>query len=112
MKIIFSATGESWDDKLDPRFGRSQGFFLFDEESGKTGWISNEQNANAAHGAGIQAAETVVKTGSNVLITGHVGPKAFNTLKNTKIKIYLSEEKPLKDIYEEFKKGNLQEQTA
>ena len=33
MKIVFTSTGTSWDDKIDPRFGRAEYLLIFDEES-------------------------------------------------------------------------------
>ena len=40
-----------------------------------------------AQGAGIQAAETVCRSGANVVLTGSVGPKAFRALSAAGIQI-------------------------
>ena len=110
MKIVFSTQGKDWDAKIDPRFGRAAGFLLFDKETGSLHWHSNEQNINAPHGAGIQAGQNVAKLGADVVITGHVGPKAFSTLNNAKIKIFTTEANiTIKEAYERFKQGKLSE---
>jgi predicted Fe-Mo cluster-binding NifX family protein len=110
MKIIFSAQRNSWDSMLDKRFGRSTGFMLYDEHSGVLSWYSNEDNMNAAHGAGTKAAQMVINSGAGVLITGNVGPKAFEILKKTDIEIYNAEAAPLRSIYHAYKQGKLNKQ--
>jgi len=40
-----------------------------------------------AQGAGIQAAETVCRSGANVVLTGSVGPKAFRALSAAGIQV-------------------------
>lgn len=110
MKIVFTAHGKTWESKMDTRFGRAEGFLLFDDKSNELTWYENSQNINAAHGAGIQAAGHVVKNGAEVLITGHVGPKAFDVLSSSKIKIFTGAENlTVKEAYEKFKKGELTE---
>jgi len=42
--------------------------------------VDNASALSAAHGAGIQSAETVCKLGADIAISGHVGPKAFTVL--------------------------------
>jgi|SRR6056297_1735436 len=91
MKILFSAKGKEWDSQLDPRFGRAQGFLLYDTDQDQLNWHSNEENMNAGHGAGIQAAQNAANLKAEVLITGHVGPKADSTLKSSGIKIFTAE---------------------
>jgi len=38
MKITVSAKGTSVDSEVDPRFGRTIGFVLFDTETGNSTW--------------------------------------------------------------------------
>jgi len=110
MKILFTSNGKTWSDKLDERFGRAAGFVLFDQEKDTLSWHSNEENVNAAHGAGTQAAQFAINSGASVLITGHVGPKAFDVLNLSDISIFLSSEASLKEVYEAYKEGKLKQQ--
>ena len=55
MKIALTAHGEDRQDAIDSRFGRADYFVLFDQEEGTWSALSNLQNLEAAHGAGIQA---------------------------------------------------------
>lgn len=110
MKIIISATAKDWNALLDEKFGRAKGFIFYDEDTKDFIWHSNEENINAAHGAGIQTAQFVINTGASVIITGHVGPKAFDVLNRTNIKIYNSGVDVIKKIYENYKNGKLKQQ--
>ena len=89
MKITISSQGTTLDSAVDPRFGRAAQFIIYDTETAQYEVISNSQGLNAAQGAGIKAAEAISRRGAQVLITGHCGPKAFETLAAAGIKIYL-----------------------
>jgi predicted Fe-Mo cluster-binding NifX family protein len=88
MKIAFTSHGNDRHATVDCRFGRADYFILYDEESKTWDSVPNTQNVEAAHGAGIQAGQTLAKTGAKVLITGHVGPKAFKVLQAEQIAMY------------------------
>lgn len=88
MKIAITAHGEDRHAAVDSRFGRADYFVLYDEESDIWTALPNTQNLEAAHGAGIQAGQALTKTGARVLITGHVGPKAFKVLQAEQIAMY------------------------
>jgi predicted Fe-Mo cluster-binding NifX family protein len=88
MKIAITAHGQDREAKVDSRFGRADYFVLYDQENDTWDSMPNTQNLEAAHGAGIQAGQNLVKTGADVLLTGHVGPKAFKVLDTGKVKIY------------------------
>ena len=72
MKIAFTTQGDSLSAPLDPSFGRTRNFLIVDLQSETCEVISNHQNRDAAQGAGIQAAQTIVKAGAGGLITGQV----------------------------------------
>ena len=108
MKICVSASSDSLDANVDPRFGRCPYFVVVDSETMKFSAILND-STNAAHGAGIQAAQTVANMGAKVVITGNVGPNAFNVLSATGIKIVTGASGSVRDAVEKYKSGQLQE---
>jgi len=111
MKIVITAKDEGLDSQLDPRFGRAQCFIVMDTETGEHQSVSNDQNVQAAQGAGIQAGRNVVDTGAEAVITGNVGPKAFQTLQAAGIKIYLCSDGSLtvQEALDRYNKGELAE---
>ncbi|MBP2625871.1 MAG: Dinitrogenase iron-molybdenum cofactor biosynthesis protein [Firmicutes bacterium] len=88
MKIAITSHGEDRHSEVDSRFGRADYFILYDQETDTWDSLPNTQNLEAAHGAGIQAGQSLAKTGAKILITGHVGPKAFKVLDAEKITMY------------------------
>lgn len=91
MKIAIPVVNDSGlDSKIESRFGRANGFLIHDTESGENLFIDNQQNLNAAQGAGIQAAQNVVKAGADILLAPNCGPKAFATLKAANLTICLT----------------------
>lgn len=92
---------------LDQRFGRAAGFLVYDDVAGSLDYVSNEQNLNAAQGAGIQAATTIAKLGVDCVITGHCGPKAFQVLSAAGVKVYNCSAATVAEAYELLKSGSL-----
>ncbi len=80
-KVAVTSEGPTLQDKVDPRFGRAGGFVVVDVETMETEYIDNGGSQAMAHGAGIQAAQRVADAGAKVVLTGFVGPKAFQALK-------------------------------
>lgn len=109
MKIAISAEGQGLESRVDQRFGRCRWFTLIDTETGNYQAVANEQNLNAAQGAGIQSAEIVSRNGAEAVVTGHCGPKAFRTLTVAGIKIFTGAEGTVADALEKFKTGALTE---
>lgn len=107
MKIAISSAGPTLDDALDLRFGRAAMFIIFDLDHDAFTVVDNEQNLNAAQGAGIQAAQHVVNSGCQALITGHTGPKAFKVLEAAKIPVYLAEGSSVRESIDAFRNGSL-----
>ena len=60
-----------------------------DSETGE--WTAHENPAlSASGGAGVQAAQFVVKLGAQAVISGAYGPNAFDTLSPAGIEMYLA----------------------
>jgi predicted Fe-Mo cluster-binding NifX family protein len=108
MKLCVTAVSDNLDAQVDQRFGRCHYFLIVDSETLNLEAIPNE-SSYAAHGAGIQAAQTVVNSGVDVIITGNVGPNAFRVLSATGIKVVTGASGRVRDAVDEYKKGKLQE---
>jgi predicted Fe-Mo cluster-binding NifX family protein len=63
-------------------------------------------------GAGIQAAQTLTKKGVDVLITGNVGPNAFQVLKSAGVKMVVGVNGTVREVVEKYKRGELKETGA
>jgi len=107
MKLAVSAKGERLDSQLDERFGRAPFFIVYDLEEGSFRCIDNKQNYNSPQGAGIQSAQNVVNAGASVVVTGNVGPKAFQVLKAAGVKVYLAEGVTVQEAIDRYKSGQL-----
>lgn len=86
-KIAITSEGPTLEDLVDPRFGRAGGFLVVDLENMHTHYVDNGSSQILAQGAGIQAAENLVRAGAQVLLTGFVGPKAAAALEATGVQV-------------------------
>jgi predicted Fe-Mo cluster-binding NifX family protein len=107
MKIAVTSTEKSPDSLLDRRFGRCALFTIYDSETEVVSYIDNEQNLNAAQGAGIQAAQNVSNNGINAVITGHCGPKAFKLLNAAGIAVFPTDVKSVQEAINLYHNGGL-----
>ena len=85
--IAVSSEGPDLDARVDPRFGRAVGFILVDPQTMPFEYVDNGASQVMAQGAGIQAAEIVSRAGANIVLTGFVGPKAFQALTAARIDV-------------------------
>ena len=87
MKIAVSSLGKTLEGSLDKRFGRAAYFLVVDTDTMMFSVIDNAAQANAG-GAGIAAAQLVIDSGVEAIITGQVGPNALEVINNTDIILY------------------------
>ena len=111
MKICVSAAANSLDAPMDPRFGRCPYFVIVDSETMQFEAVPN-MASGAMGGAGIQAAQTIAGRGVKVLITGNVGPNAFQALSAAGIKIVTGAFGTVREVVEKYKRGELKETGA
>jgi len=107
-KIAVTCEEASLDSQVDPRFGRAAGFLIIDPDTMEFEYIDNGATQGMAQGAGIQAAENVARSGAKILLTGNVGPKAFQGLEAAGIKIGQNlESGTVRQAIEKFKAGDV-----
>ena len=108
MKIAISSTNKNIESNVSDIFGRCPYFIIAEIKDGKiekTEVIKNESIDQAA-GAGISTAQLMAEKDINAVITGDVGPRALDVLKQFNIEIY-SGEGVVKDVLQEFVAGKL-----
>jgi predicted Fe-Mo cluster-binding NifX family protein len=108
VKVAITSEGDNLESSVDPRFGRCAYFIIIDSETEKIEAISNPA-ADAMGGAGPQAAQTISDKGAVAVITGNVGPNAFQTLKAANIRIYQGASGTVKETLAKYKSGELEE---
>ena len=109
MKIAFTTKGTNWDSAMDPRFGRTEYFLIYDEEKDELTHFDNRDSANDAHGAGPKTAQKLFGLHPELLITGNgPGGNAAAVLEKSGIKIIVGAgELTVKEAYNAYKKGEL-----
>jgi len=87
MKIAVSSTGKNLTDSVSDVFGRSPYFIIAEIENGeiKKTEIMENKNADQAGGAGISAAQLMAEKNVNAVITGNVGPRALDVLRQIRL---------------------------
>ena len=111
MKISVTATANSLDAQIDPRFGRCSYLVIVDSETIQFEGIPN-MAAGVTGGAGIQAAQTIANKGVKLLITGNVGPNAFGALSAAGIEIVTGAFGTVREAVEKFNRGEFQKTSA
>lgn len=107
MRIAVSAQGNTLDALASPVFGRCLAFVFVDTETLDFEAVPNPA-MNQGGGAGIQAAQFVVEHGAQAVLTGNLGPNAFDVLKAAGIAGYLVPEGTVRQAVEAFKAGRVQ----
>ncbi len=88
MKVGISATGRNLDAQVDARFGRCPWFLVVDSDSLEFTTLEN-RHAEEAVGAGVAAAKDLIDERVEAVISGQVGPKAYEILKAVDIDIFV-----------------------
>ena len=108
MKIGITAASKGLDAPVDSRFGRCRYFIILHSETTELETVENA-SVGASSGAGIQAAQTLVNKGVNVVITGNIGPNAFQVLSSAGVKVVTGAEGGVRDVVEKYEKDELKE---
>jgi predicted Fe-Mo cluster-binding NifX family protein len=106
MKICISSQGNTLDSQVDPRFGRCQYFIIADTGNLEFEVVRNP-NIDAMGGAGIQSGQLMANKNVKAVLTGKVGPNAFQTLEAAGIEVITGISGIVKEAIEKYKKGGL-----
>jgi len=107
LKVAVTSAGPGLSSALDSRFGRAAYLLLVDLPERTVSAIENRAGLNAAQGAGIQAAQSVIDAGASKLITGHCGPKAYRVLQAAGIEVLLADGGSVDEVVDRFEAGSL-----
>jgi predicted Fe-Mo cluster-binding NifX family protein len=86
MKIAITSTGNSFDSKIDSRFGRCSYFVVYDTDSKSTEFIPN-QNKENVEGAGPASVQLVSSKGVKKVVSGEFGAKVKSIFDSLQIQL-------------------------
>ena len=98
MKICITSNGLELTSYVDTRFGRCQNFIVIDSETKKFEVIPNP-GKDMQSGAGMVAAQIIIDSDIDVVISGNLGPGAIQVLKAAKIEMIITESDIVYDAF-------------
>lgn len=111
MKIAFTTKGTTWDAAMDPRFGRTDFFLIYDVDGDDLIEFDNRAIAAEAHGAGPQTAQKLFEFQPDILITGNgPGGNAARVLEQSAVKVFIGAgDMTVREAYQAYQTGQLTE---
>ena len=119
ITVAISSEGPTLEDMVDSRYGRAGGFLLAsfaDNDLNRDPEIAYLDNGDAqimAQGAGIATTEHLCNAGVTVVLSGYVGPKAFEALEAAGIDVYQDmDNMTVGQALDKFRKGECTKASA
>jgi predicted Fe-Mo cluster-binding NifX family protein len=111
IKIVVATTKGGLDDKVCATFGRAPTFTVVDIEGSEVvhSTVKPNEYAEAAGGAGIQAAQWVIQLNAQAVIAGRYGPNASDVFSRSQVKMVECGEIGVRDSVQQYLKGELHE---
>ena len=106
MKIAISINAPAPDASFEPRFGRAAAFAIVDTNAGEQKAVANPA-AQFGGGAGIRAAEFLIRHDVEAVISGAFGPKAYDVLHTSRVRLYQAQSGTVDDLVARLLKGDL-----
>ncbi len=106
MKVVVSAMDSNLEAAVSPVFGRCPYYIFVDTATMQYEAVPNPA-MSASGGAGIQAAQFVVERSAQAVLTGNVGPNAFNVLQAAGVPAYTVTAGTVREAVEAYKADQL-----
>jgi predicted Fe-Mo cluster-binding NifX family protein len=106
MRVVVSSEGADLESRCSEAFGRCPMFLFVETDTMELEAVPNP-SVEAPSGAGIRAAELVTGADVGAVITGRVGPKAMNVLREAGVPVYVATSGSVGQVVEDFKAGRL-----
>ena len=106
MNICLTAIANTLNSQIDSRFGRCNYFIILDPEKTNFKPIKNELTEDSEK-AGVLAVQVLVDNKVKHVITGNVGPRAMQALKNAGIEVSIERHITIKAAIENFRSGKI-----
>ncbi len=106
MRVVVTSNGADLNAPVSPIFGRCPTYIFVDTETMAFEAVPNPA-MSAPGGAGIQAAQFVIEQGAQAVLTGNVGPNAFDVFQAANVPIYLVGGGTVGETVEAYKAGRL-----
>jgi len=110
MKVCVTSVGPDPSSQVDPRFGRAAYFLIVDTETNRVHCL--DQITATSQGAGVLVAQRVIDAGAATVVTGLIGPRAFDVLAAAGIEIYLAPSATVDGAVRDLTEGKLERVSA
>lgn len=107
LKIAIPVNEKKMNGGVCVSFGRAPYFLLHDTKSKENTFLENTAAASQG-GAGIKAAQFVVDSKADILLTPRCGENAAEVLNGANVKLYKTMNESIEDNIEGFNNGELE----
>jgi predicted Fe-Mo cluster-binding NifX family protein len=107
MKMAISSFGPDLNSQVDPRFGRAVYLLIIESDTMEYEAWENPNVAKAG-ASGIQTVQMVSDKGVQVVLTGNVGPNAFDALSEVGVEVITGVRGTVGSAVERYLQGQLQ----
>lgn len=106
MKVVVTSSDTDLDAPISLLFARCPVYLLVDTDTMHFEAFENPENSSL-RGAGFHAPEFIVERGAQAVVTGNVGPHAFQGLHALGVPVYLFGGGTVRKAIEAYKAGRL-----
>jgi predicted Fe-Mo cluster-binding NifX family protein len=92
---------------VDSRLGRAHSFLIYDTETSALEVLDNRRQVEAAHGAGTQTVQMILREEVDVVLTPRCGPKALDLFRSSGVQLFRAPAGPVSQAIAAWKRGEL-----